>query len=250
MRLLRPNALEAVLSSRFYVHECSTGQLLLACQLWLQIYVSIVNRSIGYLCSYIRYFTYDLDLRFYGEYMTYDVLLIFPRFFDKCKCKILYDLCSKDALHDLIKIHAQFEWSHDDVRSGDNGAFRCACEYGRLDVAKWLFTVFQLTVDDVRTFENHAFRWACAEGHLDVAQWLYTVLQLTIDDIRISDNRIFRAVCYYGCLNVAEWLYKTFQLTVDDVRSNNNVAYKQARQYGNKDVRNWLVATFGESVTT
>ena len=170
MRLLRANALEAVHASRIDAKKFDKGVkgILLTCPLWLQIYVSIVHRSIK-TC--------------YSKLFTYDVLLIFPRFFDKFKHDILRHLCYKGALHDLIKIHDRFEWSKIDVRSNGNYAFRWACTHGHLDVAKWLYTVFQLTVDDARSFNNYAFRYACANGHQNVCDWLVATFGETVKNL-------------------------------------------------------------------
>ena len=165
MRLLR--GVEAVLSSNFNVkRRYDSVKTILSCPLWLQTYVSIVNRCIEHIyhcnnCNHI----------------TYDVLLIFPRLFDKCKCDILVELCSKGALDDLMKIHARFQLgvlSHYDVRYCQYHLFICACEYGHLDVAKWLYTTFQLTVDYARCNDNYAYRWAYTNYYDDVCVWLVT----------------------------------------------------------------------------
>lgn len=196
MRLLR--GVEAIQSSLFDAEksrECLKGvSSVLSSPLWLQTYVSIVNRSIDILCTYIRNSTYDYyyySLVFRCKYITYDLFLIFPRFFDKFRRGMLHKLCKAGNLHDLIKIHDRFEWSRKDVRSSDNYAFIHACEYGHLDVVKWLCTVFQLTIDDVRTFEHRAIRDACANGHIEVARWLNTVFQLTAYDLLILDFHAF-----------------------------------------------------------
>ena len=89
------NVVEAILSSQFDAKKLKKSRpgvkCILTCPLWLQIYVSIVNRSIG---------------TYYSQYsITYDVLLIFPRLFDKFKCQILRKLCEDGVLCDLIKIH-------------------------------------------------------------------------------------------------------------------------------------------------
>ena len=170
MRLLR--AVEAVHSSQctieWFLYNAEVRLTakgvkgILSCQLWLHIYVSIVNRSIEY------------DFKYYTgccEFITYDVLLNFPSLFDLYKCDILYELCKKGALHDLIKIHDQFEWSQDDV-PGTNWAFRVACSNGYLDIAKWLSTVFNLTVTDT----DGAYLLAIFKHHQDVRDWLVTLL--------------------------------------------------------------------------
>src|SRR3990172_12309504 len=123
MRLLCANALEAVLSSKFdgkYLRKGVKG--ILTCPLWLQIYVSIVHSRLAGVNRSIE--------AYYSKYITYDVLLIFPRLFDKLNLYILRHLCEKGALHYLIKIHDRFEWSRNDVRSLHNYAFRWACNRG------------------------------------------------------------------------------------------------------------------------
>ena len=175
------------------------GQFLLVCPLWLQTYALIVHRSIEI---------------YYCKYITYDVLLIFPRFFDTKRWEILLALCYRNSLHEIIKIHDRFGWSNNDVRRDDNFVFMCACTGNYLDLAKWLYTTFQLTVDDIRSNNNATFHAVCIYGHLDVAKWLYTV----------------------------------FQLTVEDARSQNNFVFMLASDNDHEDVCDWLVATFGESV--
>ena len=168
----------------------------LTCQLWLQIYVSIVNRDAG---SY-----YPLR----NTRITYDLVLIFPRLFDLCKCGILVWLCYDGSLHELIKIHDRFEWSHKDVRSVDNRAFGCACAFGHLEVAKWLYETFQLNV--TASCSKEIFSNACGRGQLDVAKWLYTVFHYSVDDVRSNDNDIFSSPLDNRHEDVCDWLVATF----------------------------------------
>ena len=165
MRFLRANALEAVHASKIDAkkqHRWVSGvKCILSCPLWLQTYVSIVNK-------FMVIYWYRNSL------ITYDVLLIFPQLFDRWKYDILCDLCSHGALDDLIKIHDLFELSNKDVRYDNNDVFRLACECGHLDVAKWLYTTFHLTVDDVRSHDNYVYRHARENGHHNVCDWLVT----------------------------------------------------------------------------
>ena len=96
------NAVEAVFSSRIDAKKPCNGVKASFCQsypLWLQIYVSIVNRYIEDYYDYVHY----VHIR---DFITFDVLLIFQQLFDKFRDQILYKLCDVGALHDLIKIHA------------------------------------------------------------------------------------------------------------------------------------------------
>ena len=245
MRLL--HALEAVHSSLFDVTAfCYRGiKCVLTCPLWLQTYVSIVNRPAGIMSMPAIFY------EAYGINITYDLLLIFPRLFDEHNCYILSKLCRKGMLVDLVKIHAQFEWPiqiGDDGRSNVNCAFRYACGNGHLNVAQWLYKVFKLTDDDVRFNDNNALTLVCTFGHLHVAQWLYTVFHLTVDDVRTGENYSFRTACAKGYLDMAKWLYSEFKLTVDDALSHGNDAFIYARRYEHQNVCDWLIATFGETV--
>ena len=138
MRFLHVNSLEAVHSSRINVGKLRKGlKGILACQLWLQIYVSIVNKFIETVNDdFITYhfITYD--------FITYDVLLIFPRLFVRWYGMILYHLCYKNDLHELIKIHDRFEWTINNVQPYMKGSFTCACAKNNLDVCDWLVATF------------------------------------------------------------------------------------------------------------
>ena len=212
MRLLRANALEAVNSSRFNTKTPLHGvKSVLTSPLWIQVYVSILNRTIvNRYIDNIPIIPFRIGVSIETRYcnrITYDILLIFPQLFDIFKHQILWGLCRSGALHDLLKIHDRFEWSHDDIRVY-NWAFKCACERGHLDVAQWLYTVFQLTVNDAR--DSYVFRNTCHNGHLHVAKWLYTTFHLTVDDVRIQNIGEFPL----GRQDVRDWLIATFGLTV------------------------------------
>lgn len=209
MRLLR--AMDAVHSSRFDAKKFDKCiKYILTCPLWLKVYVSSVNRSIvnRLMCRWDNH-----DRR--CTRITYDVLLIFPRLFDRYQGKILSDLCTYGNLRDLLKIHSRFEWSvtdNDEHNIIFHIAFKLACKHGHLHVAKWLYTAFQRTLG-FRSYETpDAFSAACKHGHLDVAKWLHTVYQLTIDKsvIALHGDEPYRTAHRDGYQNVCDWLVATF----------------------------------------
>jgi ankyrin repeat protein len=86
------------------------------------------------------------------------------------------------------------------ISYSNEDAFRNACYYGHLEVAKWLL---QVKPDINNSFNNEmAFRCACVKGHLEVAKWL---LQVKLD-INNSYQSAFHLACEYGHLEVAQWL--------------------------------------------
>ena len=212
MRLLR--AMDAVHASRFdekKLDKCI--KYILTCPLWLQVYVSSVNRSIvnRLICNLPNH-----DRR--CTRVTYDVLPIFPRLFDRYQGKILIDLCTSGNLRDLLKVHSRFEWSVSD--NGEHNfifhiAFKCACKQGHLHVAKWLYTAFQRTLDFRSWVTPDAFHMACVHGHLDVAKWLHTVYQLTIDKACLCSGQTYCATHSEGYQNVCDWLVATFGESVN-----------------------------------
>ena len=56
------------------------------------------------------------------------------------------------------------------ISAKDEHSFLLACDYGHLEVAKWLLSV-KPDID----ISNHAFCYACLNGHLEVAKWLQTL---------------------------------------------------------------------------
>jgi ankyrin repeat protein len=113
--------------------------------------------------------------------------------------------------------------------------FRTACEYGRLDIAKWLLQIkpdINISADD-----DEAFQCACGNGHLDVAKWL---LQIKPNiDISINNDEAFRYACEDGHLDVAKWLLQIKPNIY--ISTNNDYAFRWACENGHLHVAKWLL---------
>jgi hypothetical protein len=116
---------------------------------------------------------------------------------------------------DLI-IHIQERGAVTQNSAADNLAV--ACREGRLTVAQWIATHFNLTADDARHQKNRALRVACWKGRLSVAQWLVKYFGLNANDVRGLDNRVLQWTCDGGHLHVVRWLVTYFKLTAADIR--------------------------------
>jgi ankyrin repeat protein len=60
-----------------------------------------------------------------------------------------------------------------DVSAENEQAFSYACEFGHLDIAKWLL---EIKPDiDVSAENEYAFRYACKNNHYDIQDWLLDI---------------------------------------------------------------------------
>ena len=77
-----------------------------------------------------------------------------------------------------------------------------ACEYGHLDVVKWLLELNPDT--NISECDEYAFRWSCGNGHLDVVRFL---LELKPDiDMRVLDEQVLFMACRNGKYEAVEFL--------------------------------------------
>ena len=138
------------------------------------------------------------------------------------------------------------------VLSDNNYAFCCACEYGHLEVAKWLVDTFGLTINNVRSKDNFAFRLTCENGHLEVAKWLVDKFGLNIADVKSQNNYAFCSACENGHLNIMQFLIGSFELLEDDCTTSVNYHWtslmKKAYKEENRFMVSWFVTKFPKNV--
>jgi len=128
-------------------------------------------------------------------------------------------------------------------------AFRCACEEGRLEVARWVSERIDFVIGDFKcVVKRDVFREVCSRGHLDLAKWLATDFKIIVGDVQSSFCLTLINTCGNGRLQIAKWLTETFGLTPEDARSWDNSAIRQACGNGHIQTARWLVDMFGLKV--
>ena len=89
-----------------------------------------------------------------------------------------------------------------DISAENEQAFSYACEFGHLEIAKWLFLIKPDI--DISAENEYAFRYASKNGHLEMAKWL---LQIKPDiDISADNEFAFRYASANEHYELANWL--------------------------------------------
>ena len=118
--------------------------------------------------------------------------------------------------------------------------FRLSCEFGHIEVIQWLCDIAHITPKEAKMNNNQAFILSCENGHLNVSQWLYNTFHITREEATIHDNLAFRSSCVNGHLMVAQWLCENFCITPTEAKANNNEAFKLSCINGHLSVARWL----------
>jgi hypothetical protein len=124
-------------------------------------------------------------------------------------------------------------------------AFRLACAFGHLNVARWLLQMYRERGQDIdiSAEDEFAFRWACERGYLDVAQWL---LDLKPDiDITADNNYAFLWVCKNGYLDIAQWLLQLYRERGLDITDICNQGFAYSCRNRHLEVAKWFETISG-----
>jgi len=194
----------------------------------------------------------DISNAEYFLRMDNDLLYLFDNlYFDMCHNDNLdaakWLFLKKPDIHKAIMIACEFgylelvKWiySMNNLVLNDcytNGMLLIgSCGNGHIEVAKWLMIEMNLLMHPSNL--DVAFRMSCINGHVVVAQWLVSVRPLI--NITSKDNYAFKGACERGCLNVAQWLFGIIPDIPIDV-----VAYsiKAACENGHLCVAQWIVS--------
>jgi Ankyrin repeats (many copies) len=94
--------------------------------------------------------------------------------------------------------------NHFDIHHRAEGGFRYACEYGQLQVAKYLYSLGA----NPNTWQYDALQYASLKGHLDVVHWLYSLDLYEVGaEMAIVERKSFVFACSRGHLSTAQYIY-------------------------------------------
>ena len=124
------------------------------------------------------------------------------------------EVCCKNNHRDIVKWWLDIY--HDDNHGILKRAFETACEYGYLDMAKWLWNISSGEMGLGKSiYSLRPLALCCENGHLDVAKWLIDCTyfenilapngKIITQDLMWWDL-IFRRSCENGHIDVAKWL--------------------------------------------
>ena len=117
-----------------------------------------------------------------------------------------------------------------------NELFRYSCKKGQLEIAKLLVTI-RPYIDITGNFRGFycPFYAVCQGGHLEVAKWLLSQLDCDLPDDYVK--LMFLIICRYGQVNIAKWLLE-IKPNIDVLQYNN---FMQACCHDQLHMVKWLV---------
>ena len=166
---------------------------------------------------------------------------------DVCKyiCSYKYMICGSA----YTRFKTSCEYGHLDIAKwlwkiygGFRGcflAFESACVNGHLNIMKWLYEMNNYNI--IVNYSN-VFMYSCENGHIEAANWLLNNFNKKIN-IHHEDEYAFRWSCHNGHLNIAKWLYKLGKHSNSEVNihANGEFAFEYACAYSHIQIINWLM---------
>lgn len=169
--------------------SCSRGHLHVAKWLY-SVYSDVITRDIG---IYMGALLLEICKKGYLEVVQW-LYATFHR-------------CSPSESHNNFLISCSFgrlelaQWLYNEILSKANNMdieyeFKQVCRYGHLTTAQWLLKQFK-----IRPHTKY-FRIACSCDRLEMAKWLYSVWPHLKYDLEYR----FKVACQRGTLEMAQWL--------------------------------------------
>lgn len=153
------------------------------------------------------------------------------------------------------------------IRDTDlNEALILSCEYGYLELAKWLYSLYNTYKQNDHI--NKAFELSCLNGHIGIAKWLLEDNEISLntindifnkscynDNFRIAiwlhslkpvkcENYTFIKCCKYGLLNMIQWILSKYQIDQDHI----NQAFIQCCYEKQLKTAEWLYSIYNINI--
>jgi len=141
-------------------------------------------------------------------------------------------VCKFGNLEDEKRIYEYYKLN---IHANDDEAFRYACRYGHIEIAKWLISLDANTI--LKTNNDFAFINTFYNGDFNLINVLMG-MEYKID-IHAKNDYAFRNACKYGHIEVAKWLYSLDDKT--NIHAKNDYAFRNACKYGHIEVAKWLI---------
>jgi ankyrin repeat protein len=154
---------------------------------------------------------------------------------------------TKDSLEDIEYIFTSpFVQNRHEINIHFNKEhfLELACEYGRLNIVKYLLTSPNLKEHcDIAANNNYCFQMACMKGHIDIVKYMAASPELkTHSNVLDANNYALQLACQNNYVEVVSYL-----LTSPDLKSHPNMndsshaSFKLASFKNNLDVLQYLI---------
>ena len=117
-----------------------------------------------------------------------------------------------------------------------NDIFKCMCQFGHLEVVKYLIETCGANARDNSDF---AIRYACLYNHLEVVKYL---VEKCGADARVCNIEIIEQICIFGYLEVVKYLVEKCEVNVID---DNDCTVRMASWNGHFELVKYLIDKCG-----
>jgi ankyrin repeat protein len=119
-----------------------------------------------------------------------------------------------------------------------------ACEYGRLNIVKYLLTSPDLKDHcNITASNNYCFQIACMNGHIDVVKYMACSPELKVhSDILDANNYALQLACQNNHVEVVRYLLTSPDLEIHpDINDSTHDSFKLASLRNSLDVLQYLI---------
>lgn len=148
---------------------------------------------------------------------------------------------------------ADLQYAHNEKNNNAElgEAFFEFCAQGKIDIAKWIYSLGCVTKDGIYHLMESTFEKVCKRGDITMAKWLYSLddaysvlTRKSKISFRYNAYGSFRFACQYGHEDIARWLHfvsrATFSLDRINIHIQNEYPFRWACRNGHYEIAVWL----------